>query len=201
MSDAILLSGGMDSIALAYWKRPILAITLDYGQLAAEAEIDASTAVAHELCMDHEIIKIDLRALGSGDMAGTNADRHAPASDWWPYRNQMLVTLAAMKAVTLGVNQLMLGMVVSDQAHRDGTVEFIDKLDVLLACQEGGLRVTAPAIGLSTSELILTSRAPRSLMALAHSCHKANVPCGQCRGCNKYFETLNRLEHVAAERA
>ncbi len=35
---AILLSGGMDSIALAYWKRPELAITINYGQKPFLAE-------------------------------------------------------------------------------------------------------------------------------------------------------------------
>lgn len=200
MSDGILLSGGMDSISLAYWKRPSVAFTLDYGQLSAEAEIDASSSVAKVLDIAHHVIGIDLRALGSGDMAGRDADRHAPASDWWPYRNQMLVTLAAMKAVSLGVKRLLLGTVATDSTHRDGTIEFIDKLDALLACQEGELRVAAPAIGMSTGELILASKVPRPLIALAHSCHKANVPCGQCRGCNKYFETLIQLDHVAAER-
>lgn len=199
MSDAILLSGGMDSIALAYWKRPAMAFTLDYGQLAAEAEIEASTAAAHELGLDHHVIRINLSSLGSGDMAGTQANRLAPASDWWPYRNQMLVTLAAMKAVSLGGKHLMLATVATDQTHRDGTVEFIERLNALLTYQEGELQVTAPAIKLSTSELIRASKVPRSLIALAHSCHKANVPCGQCRGCNKYFETLDQLEHGTAE--
>lgn len=46
---AILLSGGMDSIALAYWLRPEVAITLDYGQKAAEAEIAAAARVAQLL--------------------------------------------------------------------------------------------------------------------------------------------------------
>lgn len=199
MADAILLSGGMDSIALAYWKKPSVAFTFNYGQLAAMAEIDASAYVAKELGIDHHVISVDLRSLGAGDMAGTAAGRYAPASDWWPYRNQMLVTLAAMKAVSLGVRQLMLGTVATDQTHRDGTVAFIEKLDALLACQEGELRVFAPAIGLSPCELILLSKVPGSLLALAHSCHKANVPCGQCRGCNKYFETLSQIAHVTIE--
>ena len=30
MSAALLLSGGMDSIALAYWRKPSIAITIDY---------------------------------------------------------------------------------------------------------------------------------------------------------------------------
>lgn len=199
MSDAILLSGGMDSIALAYWKKPSVAFTFNYGQLAAGAEIEASAYVAKELGIDHHVISIDLRSLGSGDMAGTAADHYAPASDWWPYRNQMLVTLAAMKAVSLGVRQLMLGTVATDQTHRDGTVAFIEKLDALVACQEGELRVTAPAIGYTTYELILLSKLPPTLLAIAHSCHKANVPCGQCRGCNKYYETLMQIEDVSVE--
>jgi len=36
---AILLSGGLDSIALAYWLRPQIAVTIDYGQRPARAVI------------------------------------------------------------------------------------------------------------------------------------------------------------------
>ncbi len=32
-----------------------------------------------------------------------------------------------------------------------------------------------------------------SLLKLAHSCHKSNIPCGNCRGCNKYHQTLTEL--------
>ena len=35
----MLLSGGMDSIAVAYWRRPSLAITIDYGQVPAAGEL------------------------------------------------------------------------------------------------------------------------------------------------------------------
>ena len=64
---AILLSGGMDSIALAYWLRPEIAITLDYGQRAAEAEIKAAAKVAGALGIEHSVISVDCSALGSGD--------------------------------------------------------------------------------------------------------------------------------------
>ncbi|OEZ61254.1 7-cyano-7-deazaguanine synthase [Duganella sp. HH105] len=193
MKNALLLSGGMDSLALAYWKKPDIALTVDYGQLAAEAEISASTQVCRELCIEHHILRIDCRSLGSGDMAGTKQDELAPASDWWPYRNQMLLTLVAMKAVALDVTQLWIGTVKSDEGHRDGTPEFVDLIDKLLAYQEGGLRISAPAIHLSTSELIRVAKVPPSLLAWAHSCHKANVACGQCRGCNKYIEVYQEL--------
>ena len=191
--NALLLSGGMDSLALAWWMRPDIALTLDYGQLAAKAEIEASHAVCQKLDIIHHIISVDCRALGSGDMAGEKSDKFAPASDWWPYRNQLLITLAAMKAISLGVTNLWLGTVKSDGSHKDGTQKFISAISDLLSLQEGGLVVEAPAINLSTVELVKKSGVPASLLAWAHSCHKSHIACGNCRGCNKYMEVFNEV--------
>jgi 7-cyano-7-deazaguanine synthase len=91
---ALLLSSGMDSLAIAWWKRPDLAVTIDYGQLPAAAEVAASRSVCRYLGIEHHLVGVDCRALGSGDMAGSGADAHALASDWWPYRNPLSVTLA-----------------------------------------------------------------------------------------------------------
>lgn len=193
MKTALLLSGGMDSVSLAWWKRPDLAITLNYGQLAAAAEIAASRAVCDHLNIQHEVIEVDCRSLGSGDMAGGDADDLAPASDWWPYRNQMLATFAGMKAISLGVTHLWLGTVKSDSFHKDGSPEFVKALSSLMAMQEGGMLVEAPAIELTTSELVRLSDIPANCLAWAHSCHKADVPCGTCRGCNKYFEVFEAV--------
>lgn len=194
MKTALLLSGGMDSLSLAWWKRPDTAYTVDYGQLAAPAEIAASAAICSSLGIPHEVLRFDARSLGSGDMAGIAPDAHAPASDWWPYRNQLVVTLVAMKAVASGVQCLWLGTVESDGSHQDGTIEFVEQISGLLALQEGGLVVEAPAIGMRTVDLVRTSGIPRSMLAWAHSCHKADVPCCDCRGCNKYAEVLQELD-------
>ena len=193
MKTALLLSGGMDSLSIAWWKRPDVAVTIDYGQLPAAAEIAASRSVCRHLGIEHHVVGVDCRALGSGDMAGTDADAQAPASDWWPYRNQLLVTLAAMKAIALGVTHLWLGTVRSDGGHRDGTPGFVAAIDRLMSLQEGGMAVDAPAIGLSTSEHVRLAAVPAGVLAWAHSCHKADVACGNCRGCHKYFDVLREL--------
>lgn len=193
MKTALLLSGGMDSVSIAWWKRPSVAITINYGQLAAESEMAASRTICKQLNITHHIVEIDCRQLGSGDMAGSDADQLAPASDWWPYRNQMLVTLAAMKAISLGVTHLWLGTVKSDGFHRDGSPEFMQAISHLLSLQEGGMVVEAPAIELSTAELVRASGIPAGALAWAHSCHKANVPCGNCRGCNKFFHVFDEV--------
>jgi 7-cyano-7-deazaguanine synthase len=192
---AVLLSGGMDSIALTYWTRPQMAITLDYGQVSASAELEAATVVAESLACRHEIVHVDCHALGSGDLAGKVVHPLGATQEWWPYRNQLLLTLAAMRAIEIGVTELLIACVKSDRNYRDGTPEFIQKMDDLISFQEGGLNILAPAIDLTTVELVQKSKVPFEVLAWAHSCHCGNFACGDCRGCFKHQSAMETLGH------
>jgi 7-cyano-7-deazaguanine synthase len=193
MRTALLLSGGMDSIAIAYWCRPEIAVTIDYGQRPAAGEIRASKAVAAALRIEHQVVRADLRTLGSGDMAESVALGIAPVSEWWPFRNQMLVTLAAMRCVAFGTSRLLIGTLKTDDRHADGRSEFVTSLNALLLQQEGEMTLEAPAIGLTAVELIRKSGVPMEVLAWAHSCHTSEFACGLCRGCRKHYETLRDL--------
>jgi 7-cyano-7-deazaguanine synthase len=183
----------MDSIAIAYWRRPALAFTFDYGQKAALGEIRAARAAAEVLGIEHHVVHVDVAALGSGDMAGTASLSIAPVSDWWPFRNQMLITLAAMKGVNLGVNRLIIGTLKTDSHHADGGQTFVKALGDLLRLQEGGVDLEAPAIQMTAAELIRMSGVPLDILGWAHSCHVAEFACGTCGGCRKHYETLKEL--------
>lgn len=189
----ILLSGGMDSIALAYWKRPKYSFTIDYGQRPAQAEIIAASVISKSLGMDHHVIEVDCSGLGSGDLSRNDAIAISPCSEWWPYRNQLIITLAIMKAVSLEVEELMIGSVLTDGSHSDGTPEFFTLINDLVKFQEGGIKISAPSIGLTTTELINKSKIPTDLLLWAHSCHISNNPCMNCSGCQKYLFTLQEL--------
>ncbi|MDO8473397.1 MAG: 7-cyano-7-deazaguanine synthase [Dehalococcoidia bacterium] len=193
MKTALLLSGGMDSIALAYLKHPDLAITIDYGQVVAKAEIRAASAVCEFLRMPHEVVSVDCSALGSGDLAGRPSVALAPVSEWWPFRNQLLITLAAMKAVPLGVQLLHIGTVKTDAVHADGSESFVNTMGAVLQLQEGQMNLEAPAIRMTSAELIRTSGVPRDILSFAHSCHVAEFACGKCRGCSKHYQTMEDL--------
>lgn len=193
MKAALLLSGGMDSVSIAWWKRPDVAVTIDYGQKPAEAEIVAAAQVAKSLGIAHQIIRVDCSSLGSGDMAGTAPLELAPVSEWWPFRNQLLITLAGMAVVRSGVGKLYIGALATDRVHADGRRDFVDQISKLVALQEGGLTVEAPAIELDAVELVRSSGIPQSTLAWAHSCHVGNYACGQCRGCVKHYNTWNAL--------
>lgn len=196
MRRALLLSGGMDSTSIAYWRRPDLAITIHYGQKPGEGEIRAATEVCRVLAIEHKIVRVDMSALGSGDLSGEPVNRHAPASEWWPYRNQMLVTIAAMECIKHDIDVLEIGALRTDGVHVDGRPEFVSAINGLLSMQEGGIRVEAPAIGLSAKELVIESGIPADLLAWSHSCHVSDYACGYCRGCRKHYETMEELGNV-----
>ena len=195
MNTAILLSGGMDSIALAYWKRPELAITIDYGQASAAGEIRASQQICQELGIVHDVISVDCHKLGSGDLAQSSPLSIAPVPEWWPFRNQLLITLASMRAVTLGIKDLLFGAVQTDGCHVDGQKHFFDNIDRLVNSQEGEVRICAPAISMTTAELVVKSGIDMILLSWAHSCHVAEYACGRCRGCNKHRQVMMELGH------
>lgn len=190
MKKALLLSGGMDSISIAFWKKPEYAITIDYGQRPAVAEIRVSKHICDQLGIAHEVIAVNCRSLGSGDLSGEQPNRYAPTSEWWPYRNQLLVTLGVMKAISLNVDELYVGSVKSDSSHVDGRKDFYESISNLVSMQEGNIIVTAPAIDLASAELVRISGIPKELICWSHSCHTGEFACGVCRGCNKHREVM-----------
>jgi len=193
MSTAILLSGGMDSVAIAFWKRPELAVTIDYGQRPAAAEMRAASAVADALGIKHLKVTIPAGELGSGDLAGSPPLSLAAKPEWWPYRNQLLVTIAAAKVLPLGAKKLLIGTLATDSHHADGSPEFVRILGELLTLQEGGVSLEAPAIGMNAVSLIRTSGIPQDILAWSHSCHVADFACGVCGGCRKHYRTMAEI--------
>lgn len=192
---AILLSGGMDSTALAWGLRPDLGITIDYGQLAAPGEIRASAAVCHTLGIQHRVLRVDCRSLGSGDMAGTDSLAFAPVSEWWPFRNQLIITLGAAAAIQAGMTCLAIAAVSSDSSHADGRREFFEKMNQLLQMQEGEIVLEAPAVEDTTVSLCRRVAVPFEILAWSHSCHISEYACGRCRGCCKHRESMRELGH------
>jgi len=189
----LLLSGGMDSIALAWALRPDLSLTIDYGQLAAAGESRAASAACTELGLRHRLLRIDCSALGSGDMAGTPPSRIAPVSEWWPFRNQLLITMGAALAVKEGLDAIIIGTVSNDASHGDGRAEFVQVLSELLKLQEGRIALEAPSIGETTVDLCRRVAIPHSVLGWAHSCHVGSFACGMCRGCCKHRESMREL--------
>ncbi|WP_200904249.1 7-cyano-7-deazaguanine synthase [Vibrio sp. VPAP30] len=193
LNSVLLLSGGLDSIAIAAWKRPRYGLTINYGQITAQAEINASSQVASELGIEHVVLDVGLSSLGSGAMAEDHSESVSNNAEFWPFRNQMLITIASMFATKKGCDEVLIGTVSTDSRHRDGTGHFLDSIDELIAYQEGGIRVSAPAKCLTTAELVQISKVSMETLSWGHSCHTGNLACGHCPGCLQHSEVMAKL--------
>ena len=189
----LLFSGGIESTCLAAMHRPDLLVTIDYGHLAATGEIAAAKQIAATLELDHTVLSAPLTEFGRGEMVGAHASNNDQVPEHWPLRNQMLVTLVAMKYADMGLTEIMIGTVASDCVHSDGTPDFIARLNDLIGVQTPGLRISAPAIGLSTRELVEASGLAGDVLGWCFSCHRGSIACGACRGCTKTLELLSSL--------
>ena len=193
MNKAVLLSGGVDSICLTYGIMPDIAYTIDYGQTVAQREIYVSKYICDQLNIKHKVIEIDCRALGSGTLANSEVSDLSPSKEWWPFRNQLLVTFASMKAIKDSVGEINLASVKSDQFHKDGTFEFYKLFDNLVFYQEGGIKVICPTLEFYSHELVKKYNVPIKLITMAHSCHISNFSCGICSGCIKQLKVRHEL--------
>jgi 7-cyano-7-deazaguanine synthase len=192
--ELLLLSGGLESTALAAWRRPSLTLTVDYGQRPAGGELAAAAAVCRELDLEHNVLRIDCSSLGAGLLAAQQPSDDAPSPEWWPYRNQLLVTLAAGWGLPRGATTITVGSVATDgERHVDGTAAFYAALDTVLAMQERGIRVAVPAIEMTSGQLIERSGVSDQVLGWTHSCHRADLACGACPGCSKRRDVLTRL--------
>ncbi len=193
MIDAVLLSGGIDSICLTYGIKPQIAYTIDYGQLPAKREIYVSEYICKELRISHKVITANCRELGSGLLSGFNQIDISPTNEWWPFRNQLLITLALMQGIKDNVNRLHFASVKTDNIHKDGTLKFYELINQLAIFQEGGIEICCDTIHYFSHELAIKFSVPLELLSLAHSCHISNLACGRCPGCIKQLKVKEEL--------
>ena len=192
---ALLFSGGLDSTALAWMLRPEKLVFFDYGQRPAKGEERAARAVANAVGIPLDVRRVDMSAFGHGTMStsGTPLALALETPEFWPYRNQMLITLAAMTYAADPLAEILVGTVVGDHAHPDGRKEFVSAIDRLVR-QQSGVRVVAPAIEMTTLQLLTKAAVPKSVLGWTFSCHTGEWACGDCRGCNKHREVIECLE-------
>lgn len=176
----LLLSGGIDSAALAIWEKPQLCLTVDYGQPSFAGELRASQIFAKMIGAEHYVRKMDIYK-----------------SPWesnglWPFRNQLLITTAAAMFGSEARLNIIFGALSTD-VYADCTAPFVSAMNSLFELQEKKVRVSAPGIELDETELILRSSFPAQMLGSTYSCHRSDLPCGDCPGCDKQTRVRAKL--------
>jgi 7-cyano-7-deazaguanine synthase len=194
--DSVLLfSGGLDSVCIAAISRPALCVFIDYGQRPADAERRSAEKIVSILDLTLTTARLDLSDFAGGLLFSDEQQlREVPSPEWWPYRNQFLASAAAAIAFREGYGSVIVGSVLGDgDRHVDGTRAFYEALDVVMSMQEGGVHVDAPALDLTTEELVLASGLTADVLGWSVSCHRSNLPCGSCPGCWKRQRVMDNV--------
>jgi 7-cyano-7-deazaguanine synthase len=201
----VLASGGLDSSVAAaiarhdgfetYW------LTIAYQQRHA-VEVERARALAGALgAAQHLVVDVDLRALGGSALTDdlpvpkqrSEADRgQGIPVTYVPGRNLIFLSIAAAHAEIVGASAIYFGANVLDYSgYPDCRAEFIRAFEAVVragtkAGVEGkGIKVRAPLLTMTKSEIILRGLALHVPFHLTHSCYDpvGTLACGRCDSC------------------
>lgn len=203
----VLLSGGLDStttLAVAAESGYVCyALTFDYGQRHRHELTSARAVAASCGVRRHEVVEIDLRAIGGSALTGDlplpkgrdveQIGAGIPAT-YVPARNTIFLSFALAWAEVLGSSDIFIGVNAVDYSgYPDCRPEFIAAFERLanLATKAGVERtskftVHAPLIAWTKAEIIREGTRLGVDYGLTHTCYDPNpqgVSCGRCDAC------------------
>ncbi len=200
----LLLSGGLDSYTAGAIVRDegydLYALTVRYGQVHAR-EIAASRDVAQNLGVARHIeLDVDLATFGGSALVGEGEvpkGRDLDATDipstYVPARNTIFLSLALGWAEVVGAPALVLGVNALDYSgYPDCRPEYLEAFEAMAALAtragvEGDrMRILAPLLRMSKSEIIRQGVSRGLRYELTHSCYDpapSGRPCAACDSC------------------
>ena len=198
----VLLSGGLDSATAAAVARAegyrLAALTIDYGQ-RHRFELEAARRVAVALGIaDHRQVRVDLDAIGGSALTddALSVPKHALGEagipvTYVPARNTVFLALALGFSETLGAEALYFGANALDYSgYPDCRPAFVEAFESLarVATRAGvegqGVRVRAPLMHLSKSEIIRWGLGLGVDYGLTHSCYDPAADGRACSACD-----------------
>jgi 7-cyano-7-deazaguanine synthase len=190
----VVLSGGPDSAAVAYWAKSqgyqIYPITFNYGQIAVK-ETEAAQKIANRLDTATKIINLSaLKEIFSDVTCLCNKD--IPLTEEFsspiivPFRNAIFLSAAVAYAVSAGASHIFYGAHGSDEPnYPDCRREFYEAFERAARLgTETDITITAPFNGYKKSELLKEAVKLGAPLELTWSCYRdAEKHCGRCESC------------------
>ena len=201
------MSGGLDSlVSLGLKKEELnasLALTFDYGQKSAQAEIEASKKICEYYAIKHEVIKLDWlknitqTSLVSEDAVPTgdalNDGEQSMKSVWVPNRNGLFLNIAASFADSYGYDYILIGANKEEaQTFSDNTQDFIDAVnrEFQFSTQKSP-KVVAPLINQVKNDIVMLALNSVIPLELTRSCYQGGEKhCGICESCVRLKKSL-----------
>lgn len=185
--DAVLFSGGVDSVVVAAealaQRRLGLLIHVVYphpAQAQERAAVAAATLEWHRRGMAAPVLEVHLPLAAEALAAGVGAQGYRVV----PGRNLALLAVAVNLAAARGLRRVLIGATAADRAgYPDCRPDFLAAVSALSA--PWGVEVCAPLIDCNRAEVLRRGRAVGAPLSVAWSCYEPDglAPCGRCVSC------------------
>ncbi|MBD5171732.1 MAG: 7-cyano-7-deazaguanine synthase QueC [Bacteroidales bacterium] len=204
MKDSVIvLSGGMDSVTLLhdFADRIALAVTFDYGSNHNAREIECAAENCRRLGVEHLVIPLGFMGeyFASSLLSGADAipegnyDDENMRSTVVPFRNGIMLSVAAGLAETRGLKHVMLANHSGDHAiYPDCRRAFVDAMS--RAIEEGTydrISILAPYTDITKTDIARRGATIGVDYSLTYSCYKGGEKhCGRCGTCTERREAF-----------
>ena len=212
MKAILIYSGGLDSTTLLHeYKDEIaLAVTFGYGAKHNARELSCAVENCRLLGIRHMIIPLDFIGkyfrsdllLSGGEIPAGNYDDDNMRSTVVPFRNGIMLAVAAGLAESFGLDTVLLANHGGDHAiDPDCRPEFIDAFDkAARAGTYNGVRIVSPYCHITKRDIARRGRALGVDFSKTYSCYKGGEKhCGVCGTCRERKEALEGFDPTRYE--
>lgn len=202
----ILLSGGLDSlVTLGYSKKHTnydveLALTFNYGQKTAQAEIEYAHKAADYYNVEHKVINLDWlkditnTALVRGEVPERDLNtKESAAQVWVPNRNALFLNIAAAFCDSFGYEFILYGANKDEgETFSDNTEAFRTSVtEVFKTSTLVHPKVIAPLINYSKDDIVKIAVRDNIPLDYVRSCYNSgSIHCGKCESCQHLIKAL-----------
>ena len=199
----IVLSGGMDSVTLLYEYQDslALAVSFDYGSKHNAQELPFARLHCERLGIEHLTIPLSFigqyfrSALleGGGAIPKGSYDEENMAATVVPFRNGIMLSIAAGLAESRGLTKVYLANHFGDHAiYPDCRASFIRPMhEAILQGTSNAVEVTAPYIDISKGDIARHGKLLGINYAETWSCYEGgDLQCGSCATCIERREAM-----------
>ena len=199
----IVLSGGMDSVTLLYEYQDslALAVSFDYGSKHNARELPYARLHCERLGIEHLTIPLSFigqyfrSALleGGGAIPKGSYDEENMAATVVPFRNGIMLSIAAGLAESRGLTKVYLANHFGDHAiYPDCRASFIRPMhEAILQGTSNAVEVTAPYTDISKGDLARHGKLLGINYAETWSCYEGgDLQCGSCATCIERREAM-----------
>lgn len=196
----LLFSGGIDSTVLLFWlldrKYEVYPLHINYGQKSFEGELKAIKNIVSGLT-EQNLLVLELPALhsiGRGSLVGEYPQEVSDRNEWYaseffPNRNMILISIAAAYGYKLQAFNIAIGLV--GNSYKDTSKAFLDMTDMILEKSLAKFTLIAPFVEMPRQKVIEEAANLRVPIEHTFSCNATgNRHCLLCTSCFEREEAL-----------